>query len=123
VVAKLQRKPAPRRTSRSDARTRKPRTRASAVSQRASQIGHMIALGSMVAAGLLVVIGAGAIVLLATEPAKRSGKRGGWNLNDLSNTARESLRANLPQDWRRAVREDYLPEVREFVARQSRRFT
>jgi hypothetical protein len=76
----------------------------------------------MVAAGMLVVIGAGAIVLLATEPAKRSGKWGGWNFNDLSNSARESLRASLPSDWRRAVREEYLPEAREFVTRQARRF-
>ena len=120
MVAKLQRKASPRRTTRAAA-ARKARTRTTAA-QRANQIGRMIAIGSMAAAGMLVVIGAGAIVLLATEPAKRSGKWGGWNFNDLSNSARESLRASLPSDWRRAVREEYLPEAREFVTRQARRF-
>jgi hypothetical protein len=123
MVAKLQRKAAPRRTSRSAATTRKTKSRAPTVSQRANRIGRMIAIGSMVAAGMLVVIGAGAIVLLATEPAKRNGKWGGWNFSDLSNSAREGLRASIPSDWRRAVREDYLPEAREFVSRQARRFS
>lgn len=116
MFAKLQRKASPRRTTRAAA------ARKATAAQRVNQIGRMIAIGSMVAAGMLVVIGAGAIVLLATEPAKRSGKWGGWNFNDLSNSARESLRANLPSDWRRAVREEYLPEAREFVTRQARRF-
>jgi hypothetical protein len=125
MVAKLQRKGSPRRTSRSAAAAgRKTRTRATpTASQRANQIGRMIAIGSMVAAGMLVVIGAGAIVLLATEPKKRSGKWGGWNFADLSNSARESLRASIPSDWRRTVRDEYLPEAREFVTRQARRFS
>src|ERR1044072_8822521 len=111
MVAKLQRKASPRRTSRASGASRKARTRTTpAVAQRANQIGRMIAIGSMVAAGMLVVIGAGAIVLLATEPTKRSGKWGGWNFADLSNSARESLRAGIPSDWRRAVSEEYLPE-------------
>lgn len=123
MVAKLQRKTAPRRTTRAAA-ARKTRTRAAAAAaQRANQIGRMIAIGSMVAAGMLVVIGAGAIVLLATEPTKRSGKWGGWNFGDLSNSAREGLRASIPSDWRRTVREEYLPEAREFVAKQARRFS
>jgi hypothetical protein len=121
MVAKLARKAPSRRTSRAAA-ARKTRAHTSAISQRANQIGRIIAIGSMVAAGMLVVIGAGAIVLLATEPAKRSGKWGGWNFSDLSNSARDSLRANIPSDWRRSVREEYLPEAREFVARQARRF-
>src|SRR6185437_1831353 len=123
MVAKLQRKAPARRTSRSTAAIRKAKPHAPSVSQRANQMGRMIAIGSMVAAGMLVVIGAGAIVLLATEPTKRSGKRGGWNFADLSNSAREGLRASIPSDWRRAVREDYLPEAREFVSRQARRFS
>ena len=86
-------------------------------------MGKFIALGSLVAAGMLAVIGAGAVVLLVTEPSKRSGRRGGWNLNDLTNSAREGLRANVPADWRRAVRDDFIPEAREFVARQTRRFS
>lgn len=123
MVAKLQRKAPSHRTSRSTAASRKAKARAPSVSQRANRIGRMIAIGSMVAAGMLVVIGAGVIVLLATEPAKRSGKWGGWNFTDLSNSTRESLRASIPSDWRRAVREDYLPEAREFVSRQARRFS
>lgn len=121
MVAKLERK-GPRRTTR-PARTRKPSPHVPTVSERAARMGKFIALGSLVAAGMLAVIGAGAVVLLVTEPSKRSGRRGGWNLNDLTNSAREGLRANVPADWRRAVRDDFIPEAREFVARQTRRFS
>ena len=121
MVAKLERK-GPRRTTR-PARTRKPSPHVPTVSERAARMGKFIALGSLVAAGMLAVIGAGAVVLLVTEPSKRSGRRGGWNLNDLTNSAREGLRANVSADWRRAVRDDFIPEAREFVARQTRRFS
>jgi hypothetical protein len=97
-----------------DSGTRPPRT---------AQIGRFITVGSLVAAGMLVVIGAGAIALLVTEPTRRSGKWSGWNFNDLSNSARRRLRANIPSDWRHAVRDDLIPDAREFVARQTRRFS
>lgn len=122
MVAKLQRKASPRRTVRPASRARKSKA-APTDSSRGSDIGRMIALGSMVAAGLLVVMGVGAIALLASEPSRRSGKWGGWNINDLSNAARERLRANIPQDWRRTVREDFIPEARDFMVRQTRRFS
>lgn len=122
MVAKLQRKTPARRAVHAT-RNRKPAPHVPSVSERAARMGKIIALGSLVAAGMLAVIGAGAIVLLATEPSKRSGRRGGWNLNDIANSAREGLRANVPSDWRRAVREDFIPEAREFVARQTRRFS
>jgi hypothetical protein len=71
---------------------------------------------------MLIVIGAGAVVLLASEPSKRSGRRGGWTLNDLTNSAREGLRAGIPSDWQRAVRDD-VSGARDFMARQARRFS
>jgi hypothetical protein len=123
MVAKLARKGGPARRTVRPARVRKPTAHVPTVQERAARMGKIIALGSLVAAGMLAVIGAGAIVLLATEPSKRNGRRGGWNLNDLTNSAREGLRANVPADWRRAVREDFIPEARDFVARQARRFS
>lgn len=122
MVAKLHRKAPARKTSR-PSRTRKTPAVSRPVPARSAQIGSFIALGSLVAAGMLVVIGAGAIALLASEPTRRSGKWGGWNFNDLSNSARDRLRANIPSDWRRTVREDLIPEARDFVARQTRRFS
>lgn len=122
MVAKLERK-SPRRAAARPARTRKSAPRVPTAGERAARVGKIIALGSLVAAGMLAVIGVGAVVLLATEPSKRSGRKGGWNLNDLTNSARDSLRANVPSDWRRAVREDFIPEARDFVARQTRRFS
>jgi H+/gluconate symporter-like permease len=121
MVAKLARKAAPRRvTSRRKPPSPPP---VPTVSERAARIGKMIALGSLVAAGMLAVVGVGAVLLLATEPSKRSGRRAGWNLNDLSNSARDRLSANLPSGWGRAVREDLIPEARDFVTRQTRRFS
>jgi len=119
MVAKLERKTPARKT----ARPRKTRAVARRVPAKSAQIGRYITLGSLVAAGMLVVIGAGAVALLMTEPTRRSGKWGGWNFNDLSNSARDRLRANIPTDWTRSVREDLIPEARDFVARQTRRFS
>jgi hypothetical protein len=70
---------------------------------------------------MLVVIGVGAVVLLATEPSSK--RKGGWSLGGLSNSARDQLRSNIPPEWRKAVREDFLRDARDFVARQAQRFS
>lgn len=102
---------------------RKPRSptapKAAEVTARSSRIGRLIALGSLAAGALLIVAGVGAIALLASEPRKRGG--GGWNVNDLTNDARERLNAKLPERWICAVRDDLVPGARAFVMRQSRR--
>ncbi|HTO39752.1 MAG TPA: hypothetical protein VL026_02155 [Rhizomicrobium sp.] len=125
MVTKQPRK-APRKTPAQRAArapsARKARIPRSVASQRTARLGRIIALGSLVAAGALLVIGAGAIVLLATDPARRSSRWGGWNVNTLSNAARKSLAANVPASWQKTVREDLLPEAREFVTRQAKRF-
>ena len=119
MVAKLERKTPARKT----ARPRKTRAVARPMPTKTAQVGRYITLGSLVAAGMLVVIGIGTVALLLSEPTRRSGKWGGWNFNDLSNSARDRLRSRIPTDWTRTVREDLLPEAREFVARQTRRFS
>lgn len=121
MATKQARKPAPRRVARAQA-PRKARVSAPSAAERASRLGRIIALGSLVAAGALVVIGVGAVILMATEPTRRSGRHGGWNVNDLSNAARKRLAANVPANWQKTVREDLLPEARDFVARQAKRF-
>ncbi|HVZ68064.1 MAG TPA: hypothetical protein VG891_01280 [Rhizomicrobium sp.] len=119
MAAKPERKTLARKNSHSS-RTSKIGPVGRSAYGRTAQIGRFIALGSLIAAGMLIVVGAGAIALLATEPTRRSGKWGGWNFNDLSNSARDRLRANLPDGWTRAVREDLVPGARQFVARQTR---
>lgn len=109
-----------RRSARAPA-ARKARLPSSVSSQRIARLGRVIALGSLVAVGALVVIGAGAIALMATRPTRRSGRWGGWNVNDLTNAAREGLTATVPPHWQKTVREDLLPEARAFVARQAKR--
>jgi|GEM_PF-4979304 len=127
MVTKRPRKPAPRRAARAKT-PRKARIAAPTAAERAARLGRIIALGSLVAAGALVVIGVGAVVLMATEPTRRSGRHGGWNVNDLSNVARKRLAANVPAhwqkpaNWQKTIREDLLPEARDFVARQAKRF-
>lgn len=103
------------------ARKRLPVRTRKAPPLRVARAGRMIALGSLVLLGALVVIGASAVALIATEPNKSSRRRHGWDISGLSNTAREKLNARVPERWRKVVREDMLPEVRDFVARQTRR--
>jgi hypothetical protein len=81
----------------------------------------MIAWGSLVAVGMLAVAGVGAAVLLATEPNTR--RRDGWSFGGLTDAARDQLRANIPKEWGRAMREDFLRDARDFMARQAQRFS